>query len=1023
MACPENAKELTEHLFSLAKRKTFLREPAFSVFMQFFETLPPGVLQDAVLTSKGLQDVLCMDIGNANADTLLLALRLHKVLPFSVVESCPVLPNSRNFHAILEASHLTALVPILKDSSSCHPRLHPVWAFLIELLSSEPNEQEPSSSMKKKKKRLKNVDHMFAKTERRVAVFWKTVVDNALLPSSHERKYLAMELVLLLIPKLSASCGESILSKELLCCLLDILAAKGNLLYKSAQACLGSICEWAKTDMECAVTAIVCFQRVSHGKFDALSKTKSVKELLSFLNINDGFLNLHKKLLWLFNGDKTISAINGRVDEKDADQNGFEDALFKEKNKESNLKSLETQRHWIIEQLLSSLKEINNSALRWSLQKETLKFLVANALFSGPIGLKCYLKELQEEFQFPNYPLSDNTRKLCLERLQSMLVNTPSMLPPGSNKTAKLEISASSDLRNYFVEICDIFDNVTEVSRLRPLSEDEKQGTATLRLCISQLCLLSSEGNNEQIEKARAMHSLLMQLLAQTVTTGISDLAMELIMCCKKAFGNLIKLDILDDGESEEEEAPFFMDVLVETLLSLLAQPSAPMRTAAEQVFKAFCDDLTESNMLSISKVIKKQLNRSRRDIASSLDTGDSDEDHFLEVEDDDDDGDDDGAIDEDDHELEDNNESKVKESRNSNSDTEGGGNKGTKPKVNDEGMTKDISDIEDDSGSDMDDEAMFKIDVHLAKLLRQRRASGEKGEGKDAQTQLLHFQFRVLSLLGYFFQKKASNRLCLVALPALFQALIISSSDGGNPQLADRITSILQSGLFKAKEYPKGQGVDAAEVAALLEQNMKMALRMKIKRVRQVLESCCLWLMKVLQNQSLHEESVHLDVPAKTALNDFFYHRKCCLKAQFFREIFSRFPDIGLNSLGLLIESCTKARTEFLQHKALQLITSILHANCGKRNSQFKVSLLQNLPAISELIVCLVHKSPNGKVKKSEVQRFSAALMKAIRTDLPEKPVKKQIGKQAYSLLESAVSGKLKGNMPVEMKNSQEVV
>lgn len=57
----------------------------------------------------------------------------------------------------------------------------------------------------------------------------------------------------------------------------------------------------------------------------------------------------------------------------------------------------------------------------------------------------------------------------------------------------------------------------------------------------------------------------------------------ELIICCKKAFP---VVDVVDSGEDnlDGDDAPAVMDVLVDTLLSLLPQSSAPMRTAIEQV-------------------------------------------------------------------------------------------------------------------------------------------------------------------------------------------------------------------------------------------------------------------------------------------------------------------------------------------------------------------------------------------------------------------------------------------------------
>ncbi|KAI5077513.1 hypothetical protein GOP47_0007337 [Adiantum capillus-veneris] len=1004
----EDAKEMTELLLCLAKRKAFLREPAITLLIQFFEKLPPDVLQDSILNSPLLQETLCMDIDNANADTLLLALRLHKWLPYSVVESCPLLPNSKDLHAIFEPSHLLSIVSVLKDSSSCHPRLHSIWSELAELLFKESSDQEQFTPSKKKKKRQKHNDAVIKTIDERVAIFWNLVVDNSLLPSSHERKFLAMELVQLILPKLSTSCTHSILSKKLARCLLDILAAKGNLLYKSAHTCLASICEWAKTDEERTVTVLIALQHASHGKFDALSRTRTVQELMSSLKSKEGCFLLYNKLVELFNGEKCVSSAADPqlLLEDGRDHNGVEDMDGRVKDDTgSNVKSLETHRFWVLEQIFSLVRDMSDTDLQWSLQKETLKFLSANALFVGP-EMNCYLKELQEEFQFPKPPLSENTRKLCLARLQSLLLNMSPVVVSAaqdgksSNGKGSLEVSVPSDLRFQFLELCDMFDNTSGVSRLQPFSEDGKDAIGALRSCLSQLSSLVPEASNEQTQKVRAMCSLLMQLLLQSVTTGSNDVTSELILCCKQAFGKLITVDEIDDIQEEKTEEPFYMDVLVDILLSLLAQASASIRSAAEQVFKAFCGDLTESNMLSLLRVVKKQLNPGRRVPTTPFDMGDSDDDQVLDFEDsdggsDDKDDSDDNNNEEDDESLE---KREPKQPHTPDLNTEEEGKKGLETPVGDHEMSKDNSDSEDNSGSDMDDEAMFKIDVHLASLLKQRRASNDKGEGKDTQTQLLYFKFRVLSLLEYFFQKKASSPLSLLALPHLLQALVASSSAGGNAELAERISLVLRGKLFKSKGYPKGQGVDKAALTGLLQKCIKLALRSKVKKVGQVLQSCSLWLMKVLHGQpsNAKDGSEDMEKEVKDAVNDFFYQKKCRLKSPFFREVFTRFPGIALACLSVLVESCRKPRSEFLQQEALQLVLVVLH---GKRNGQFKESLLQNLPAMCELLVHLIEKPPSNKVKKADIRRYCVSLLKAVAQELPEKPVKKHIGKTAYNL------------------------
>ncbi|WJZ94828.1 hypothetical protein VitviT2T_013653 [Vitis vinifera] len=80
---------------------------------------------------------------------------------------------------------------------------------------------------------------------------------------------------------------------------------------------------------------------------------------------------------------------------------------------------------------------------------------------------------------------------------------------------------------------------------------------------------------------------LLIQLLLQILLRPgeFSEAASELILCCKKAFSPSDLLESSGEDELYGDETHKLMDVLVDTLLSLLPESSAPMRSAIEQVF------------------------------------------------------------------------------------------------------------------------------------------------------------------------------------------------------------------------------------------------------------------------------------------------------------------------------------------------------------------------------------------------------------------------------------------------------
>lgn len=98
-------------------------------------------------------------------------------------------------------------------------------------------------------------------------------------------------------------------------------------------------------------------------------------------------------------------------------------------------------------------------------------------------------------------------------------------------------------------------------------------------------CGLSADAN-----KLHALRYLLIQLLLQLLLRPgeFTEAASELIICCRKAFSVHDPPESSGEDESEDGGSPELMDVLVDTLLSLLPQSSAPLRSAVEQVTASF---------------------------------------------------------------------------------------------------------------------------------------------------------------------------------------------------------------------------------------------------------------------------------------------------------------------------------------------------------------------------------------------------------------------------------------------------
>ena len=128
-----------------------------------------------------------------------------------------------------------------QESTFCQPRVHGVWPALINILLPDTISQEDaasaSSSLRKQKKSRKSCSSE-DELVKNLGAFCEIIIEGSLLLSSHDRKHLALDVLFLLLQKLSASFLPIVLSSKVVQCLMDILSTDNSWLYKVAQHAL-----------------------------------------------------------------------------------------------------------------------------------------------------------------------------------------------------------------------------------------------------------------------------------------------------------------------------------------------------------------------------------------------------------------------------------------------------------------------------------------------------------------------------------------------------------------------------------------------------------------------------------------------------------------------------------------------------------------------------------------------------------------------------------------------------------------
>nr|GEU41031.1 myb-binding protein 1A [Tanacetum cinerariifolium] len=480
-------------------------------------------------------------------------------------------------------------------------------------------------------------------------------------------------------------------------------------------------------------------------------------------------------------------------------------------------------------------------------------------------------------------------------------------------------------------------------------------------------CGMSADAN-----RLHALRYLLIQLLLQLLLRPgeFSEATSEIIICCKKFFPSP---DLLDsDDEPNGDEEPELMDVFVDTMLSLLPQSSAPMRSAIEQV-------------------IKKDLKPARRQETDNIEEAeDSDE---AETGDNTGDGD---------EQSEDSEGTVVKESREENSD--------------------------DDSDGGMDDEAMFRMDSYLAQIFKEKR--NQAGGGDTADSQLVLFKLRVLSLLEIYLHENQGKPQVLKVYSNLCQAFVNPHTTEGSEQLGDRICKIVENKILKAKHYPKGESLQLSMLEPLLEKNLKLAAKpfkkkkaaitpskkkqsasfQRYRKIVNLAQNSTYWILKIIDSGSFSEEDKEkvFDI-LKSAIVAYFDGKNSQLKPQFLKEIIRRCAWVGERYFGLLVEKCSTAKSKFRQVEALDLLLEALKPFVSVNKSEGTVvpgkkMLSSHLSELCVLIKELVTNMPEKQARRAEVRRFCVRMFHIISNLKLSTKFLKSLDSEVHSVCEKQI-------------------
>ncbi|CAI0539580.1 unnamed protein product [Linum tenue] len=813
-------KEFVSVLLTLSTKKSYLPEPAVTVILELAEKMQVEHVLNHILEAPGLSEWFNDAVGAGNPDALLLALKVREKVSVDSLNIGNILPYPFSPTRFFSSDHLTLLTQCWKNSTSCQPRVHSVWPVMV----------------------------------------------NMILP------HLALDVLLLLLPRLPASLVPVVLSYKLVQGLMDILSTKDSWLFKVAHHFIKGLSDWVGDDDVRRVAVIVALQKHSNGKFDFITKTKTVKALLADFKTESGCMLFIQNLMNLFVDE-------GNASDEPSDQSQTTDdnsEMGSLEDKDSGVMGIsDSLKSWIVESMPSILKSLKlEPEEKFRVQKEILKFLAVQGLFSASLGSEVTSFELHEKFRWPKAATSSAICKMCIEQMQSLLASVQKM----DVSPVLLQSSEFSDLGSFFMQFLSTLRSIPSVSLFRVLSDEDEEAYQKLQTMEASLYKQERRGGPEDfMYKYHALRYLLIQLLLQLLLhpAEFTEPVSEIIICCKKAF---VLSDVLESGEDVSDSDVLWMDVLVDTLVSLLPQSSAPIRSAVEEVFRCFSYNVTHDGLLQMLRIIKRDLKPARH---READSDDEDDDDLLDIEEDEDD---------------DTDEAQTVETGESEEQTDD-----SEAVVE---VDKESPEESDESDDGMDDDAMFKMDTYLAQIFKEKK---NQAGGETAQSQLVLFKLRVLSLLEIYLRRPH----VLTIYSYLARAFVNPQTTEISEQLGQRIWGILNKKIVKSKEYPKGADVDNVLLVTLLERNLKLASRpfkkkkssaadqskkkqsaawKRHKMLGSLAQDSTFWILKVIDASNFSEDERHSVFHAvKNLLTGYFCSKKCPIKSGFVREIFRR--------------------------------------------------------------------------------------------------------------------------------------
>ncbi|XP_008067281.1 myb-binding protein 1A isoform X2 [Carlito syrichta] len=736
--------------------------------------------------------------------------------------------------------------------------------------------------------------------------FWKEVVEQGLLKKQFwPGSYLCFHLLGAALPLLSKEQLQLMMRGDLIQHYGEhIVTAKLPNKSKFApemEEYVGTFLEGCRDDPERQLAVLVAFSSITNQGLPVVPTFWRVVRFLSPPALQDYVAWLQDMFLQP-NLDSLVDfSTNNQKKAQDASCHVPERSVFR-------------LRKWIILRLVS-IVDCLHLEMDEALTEQVARFCLFHSFFVT----KKPTSQIPETKQQLSFPLESQTREVVSSAFFSLLQTfgtqfkrTPDQTQSGQPWTYRL------------VQLADtLLNNSHYVATVIPLTEQQRQAWDQMLQTLKEL-----EAHSSEARVTAFQHLLLLVGIHLFKSPAEScDLLGDIQTCIKKSLGEKTRRSRSKAINSQE---PPWVEVLVEILLALLAQPSHLMRLVARSLFGHILPHLTPRALQLILDVLNPETSQDEDDHV--VVTDDSDEKELKNSED--------KSEDSEDNENAESEESS-EEAESDEEERDGDVDQGFREQL----MAvlqagKALGEVDSEDEEELGDEAMMALDQSLASLfaeqkLRIRARRDEKKKLQKEKALRQSFQTRVLDLIEVLVTKQPESALVLELLEPLLgiirHSMRSSSSSKQEQDLLHKTARIFTHQLCRARRYCHDLGDRVETLHSQVVQLVQQAGRQADSSVALYHFNASLYLLRVLKGNTA-EECVHetqkqqkasaatstkpegpqtascldlnLVTPVySTALSSFLTKRNSPLTVPMFLSLFSRHPVLCKSLLPILVQ------------------------------------------------------------------------------------------------------------------------